>query len=76
MIKFLKKVTCANCKKEFRKHQTINYAGVDICSEKCMVEHFQKFSIEELLEMDKKDREINGDFYRWVYGGKGKTVNR
>ena len=61
---FLKKKECCNCGKKTRK--VINYAGYDICSESCMLEFFKDITVEELLELDKKDREINKDFYRWM----------
>ena len=61
---FLKKKECCNCGKKTRK--VINYAGHDICSESCMLEFFKDITAEELIELDKKDREINADFYRWL----------
>ena len=61
---FLKKKECVNCGKKTRK--VINYAGYDICSESCMLEFFKDITAEELIELDKKDREINADFYRWL----------
>ena len=61
---FLKKKECCNCGKKTRK--VINYAGYDICSESCMLEFFKDITAEELIELDKKDREINADFYRWL----------
>ena len=61
---FLKKKECVNCGKKTRK--VINYAGYDICSESCMLEFFKDITGEELIELDKKDREINADFYRWL----------
>ena len=64
MFDFLKKKECVNCGKKTRK--VINYAGYDICSESCMLGFFKDITVEELLELDKKDREINKDFYRWL----------
>ena len=64
MFAFLNKKECFNCGKKTRK--VINYAGYDICSESCMMEFFKNITTEELLELDKKDRKINKDFYRWM----------
>lgn len=61
---FLKKKECVNCGKKTRK--VINYAGYDICSESCMIDFFKDITAEELIELDKKDREINADYYRWL----------
>lgn len=61
-----KKTQCDNCKREFKKSQLINYAGINICSEDCMAEYFKNISTEELLNLEKKDREINKDFYEWM----------
>ena len=65
MFGFLNKKECHNCGKNTRK--AINYAGYNICSENCMIEFFKNMDIQELLKLDKKDREINKDFYRWIY---------
>ena len=64
MLDFLKKKECVNCGKKTRK--VINYAGYNICSESCMLEFFKDITVEELLELDKKDREINKDYYVWL----------
>ena len=45
----------------------INYAGYNICSENCMIEYFKNITTEELLELDKKDRKVNKDYYTWIY---------
>ena len=62
MFDFIKKKECSNCGKKTRK--TINYAGYDICSKSCMVEFFKNKTPEELLDLNKKDMNINKDFYR------------
>lgn len=61
-----RKIECDNCKREFKKSKLINYAGINICSEDCMLEYFANISTEELLNLEKKDREINKDFYNWM----------
>ena len=53
-----KKKVCANCGKINKNG--INYAGYEICSEDCMVEFFKNQSREELIELEMKDRRING----------------
>ena len=60
MFNFLKrkKKICANCGKVNKGG--INYAGYEICSEDCMVEFFKKCSREELIELEMKDRRMNG----------------
>lgn len=64
------RVKCDSCLQESKK--TINYGGVNICSEKCMMEYFKNISTEELLKLDKKDREVNSDYHRWINKGKEK----
>ena len=66
MLDFLKKKQCSNCGKTSRKI-VVNYAGYDICSEECMIEFFSKFDTKELITLDIKDREVNKDFYNWIY---------
>ena len=60
MFNFLKrkKKICANCGKINKGG--INYAGYEICSEDCMVEFFKNCSWEELIELEMKDRRMNG----------------
>ena len=53
-----KKKVCANCGKINKNG--INYAGYEICSEDCMVEFFKNQSREELIELEMKDRRMNG----------------
>ena len=66
MLDFLKKKQCSNCGKTSRKI-VVNYAGYDICSEECIIEFFSKFDTKELITLDIKDREVNKDFYNWIY---------
>ena len=58
-----RKIECDNCKREFKKSKLINYGGIHICSEDCMLEYFASISTEELLNLERKDREMNKDFY-------------
>ena len=67
MFKWLKKRECSNCGEKTRRG--INYAGYEICSEKCMIEFFKNITTEELLELEAKDRLINQDYYRWLGRG-------
>ena len=64
MFDLLKEKKCSCCGKITTK--TIRYVDYEICSEECMIELFKNVSDEELLELDKKDREINKDFYEWL----------
>ena len=66
MLKLLQKKKCNCCGKKTNK--CINYAGYYICSENCMIDFFKDITIEELIKLEIKDREINCDFYRWIYG--------
>ena len=61
MFRLFKKRECSNCGKKTRKG--INYAGHEICSSECMVEFFKDVTMKELIELKRKDREINPDFY-------------
>ena len=65
LFKKKKEKECSYCGNKTRKG--INYAGYEICSERCMIEFFKNITTEEILELDKKDREINKDFYKWIY---------
>ena len=65
LLDFFKKKECHNCGKKSRN--MINYAGYNICSENCMIEYIKNITTEELLELDKRDRKVNKDYYTWIY---------
>ena len=58
MFKKNKKRKCSNCGKSSKN--MVNFAGYDICSEHCMIDLFGGLTKEEIIELDKIDREING----------------
>ena len=64
MFSIFKKKECSYCGE--KRRGTINYAGYDICSQSCMRGFLNSLSLEELIYLDKKDIEINKDFYRWI----------
>lgn len=63
-----KKSKCEYCKTEHKKSRMVNYAEMDFCSENCFVSFFRDITTEELLELDKKDKEINPGYHRWIAG--------
>ena len=59
MIFFKKKVECVNCKQKFKPSRVVSYGDKYFCSQSCMCDYFVSISTKELLELDKKDKEIN-----------------
>lgn len=70
MFNFLKpkRIKCEKCGNEYKKSKMVNFAGMDFCSENCFVNFFKDITTEELLELDKKDKEINPGYHRWIAG--------
>lgn len=56
---FSKKAECEHCKDKYKKSKMVNYAGMYFCSEGCFVSFFKDITTEELIALDKIDREIN-----------------
>ena len=59
MFSFLKRKECKCCGK--KTYKGIEYAGLKICSEKCMVNMFKHLSIAELIQLERLDRMMSGN---------------
>lgn len=65
MITRIFKKQCSCCGKKTRKN-IIKFADHYICSEECMVDFFYGLTLEEITELEERDKIINKDSYLWL----------